>query len=71
MTQVSKCQSKDKMHDHINSKEGPLLSHEDTIENQEPVRQSVTTQMVVFSLFIALIGWIFNFDLGGSPKKKK
>jgi hypothetical protein len=56
------------MNDRANSKERSLkLSHEEAVRDLEPIRQNVTKQMVLFSLFIGLIGWVFNFDLG-EPK---
>lgn len=41
---------------------------ENTFEESVPIhmhsQQKVTRQMILFSSFIALAGWIFNFDLG-------
>lgn len=28
------------------------------------LNQNVTRRMILFSLFISLAGWVFNFDLG-------
>lgn len=33
-------------------------------ENAPPERQKTTPFMIIFSLYIALAGWIYNFDLG-------
>jgi hypothetical protein len=41
---------------------------ENTFEESSPThmhsQQTATKQMILFSAFIALAGWIFNFDLG-------
>jgi len=39
------------------------ISHEEAVNDQEAIRPGVTTRMVMLSLFIGLIGWVFNFDL--------
>lgn len=50
--------------DHAGSKPGSVrLSTEEASRTHEPVHQNVTSRMIVFSMFIALIGWVFNFDL--------
>lgn len=50
--------------DHAGSKPGSVrLSTEEASTTQEPVHQGVTSRMIVFSIFISLIGWVFNFDL--------
>lgn len=39
-------------------------SHDEAQPAAAAARQKTTWQMVAFSSFIALAGWIFNFDLG-------
>ena len=55
---------KGNMMDRPSIKEQTLgISHEEAVNDQEAIRPGVTTRMVMLSLFIGLIGWVFNFDL--------
>ncbi len=53
---------------------GKVAMHESQVEHVVPPRvlsgQRATKEMILFSIYIALAGWIFNFDLGnkGSPR---
>jgi hypothetical protein len=41
-----------------------MVEHADENVRAAPVEQKTTVYMVLFSLYIGLAGWIYNFDLG-------